>query len=200
MEDSCYICRRTQTDLDRLNEEVRTRVYLSYFSNARAQIDDERRKITFLQRLKDEESGDPHFRINAKQVFGDPRAYEKLMPWIDTLIEIVRSGQRRVDESRSIGELVEELLVAERHDASRMEEGLNQIRAGFATGGKFPLHLEKVAYSFPVEWSVEGSGVSWRSSNPDDREPLERAAGEPKSVVEFPVHICTVCREITRHR
>jgi len=89
MEDACYLCGRTQVDLDRLNEEIRTRVYLSYFSNARGQIDDERRTIAFLQRLKDEEGGYPHFRINARQVFGDPKAYEKLMPWIDTLVKIV---------------------------------------------------------------------------------------------------------------
>ena len=109
MDDACYLCRRTQLDLDRLNEEIRTRVYLSYFSNLRGQIDEERRKITFLQRLKDEESGDPHFRINAKQVFGDPKAYEKLMPWIDTLIEVVHSRGGAVDDKHSI--VVPRLLV-----------------------------------------------------------------------------------------
>lgn len=198
MDDSCYLCRRTQVDLDRLNEETRTRVYLSYFSNVRGQIDDEQRKITFLQRLKDEESGDPHFRINAKQVFGDPQAYKKLMPWVDTLIEIAHAGDRQVDEHRTIGELVDELLLEERHLATQLEHGLIEIRTGFATGGKLPLHLETVTLTFPVEWSTAQSAVSWRASPPEDHEPLQRLAGESKLSVEIPIHLCSVCRKLTR--
>ena len=195
--DSCFICRRTQVDLDRLNEEVRTRVYLSYFSNARGQIDDQRRRITFLQRLKDEESGDPHFRINAKQVFGDPKAYEKLMPWIDQLIEVVRATGRSVDEHKTMGELVEDLLAGERHTATELEQGLNQVRSGFAGGGKSPFALEEVRITFPVDWSMEGSPIAWRSAQPSDREPLQRAAPGSKPSVEFSIHLCSVCRRLT---
>jgi len=197
MVDSCFICRRTQVDLDRLNEEIRTRVYLSYFSNARGQIDDQRRRITFLQRLKDEESGDPHFRINAKQVFGDPKAYEKLMPWIDTLIEIVRTTGRSVDEHTTMGELVEELLAAERRTATELEQGLNQVRSGFAGGGRSPFSLEEVRISFPVDWTLEGTPFTWRSAQTNDREPLQRGVSGSRATVEFVAHLCTVCRRIT---
>jgi len=196
MDDSCYICRRTQVDLDRINEEIRTRVYLSYFSNARGQIDEQRRKITFLQRLKDEESGDPHFRINANQVFGDPMAYKKLMPWIDTLMEIANAGGRRTDDARTMGELVEELLVEERRITSKLEEGLNQIRGGFATGGKLPLTLEAVSHPLPVEWSVEGFPIKWHASQASDHEPLRKEPGGPRSVVDVQIHLCTLCRKI----
>jgi hypothetical protein len=196
MEDACFLCRRTQVDLDRLNEEIRTRVYLSYFSNGRAQVDDQRRRITFLQRLKDEESGDAHFRINAKQVFGDPKAYEKLMPWIDTLLEVVRATGRPVDEKKSMGELVEELLVEERHLAGELERGLDQLRAGFAVSGKQPLRLELVTYSFPVDWSLEGFPSRWIPSQPGDREPLAHSSPEGRPTVDIPVHLCTVCRKI----
>jgi hypothetical protein len=196
MEDACYLCRRTQVDLDRLNEEIRTRVYLSYFTNTRGQIDDERRKISFLQRLKDEESGDPHFRINARQVFGDPKAYEKLMPWIDTLVEITRARDRPLDDRRTIGELVDELLQEERHLATTLEEGLNRLRTGFATGGKSPFVLEAVTYPFPVEWSVKEFPVGWRSGSPGDREPLQRPSDGSKPAVEVPIHLCSVCRRL----
>ena len=197
MEDSCYVCRRTQVDLDRLNEEIRTRVYLSYFSNARNQIDEQRRKIVFLQRLKDEESGDPHFRINATQVFGDPGAYKKLMPWIDQLIEIANSRGKPMDAQKTIGGLVEELLAEERRLAPTLEEGLEQIRAGFATAGKHPLSLEAVTYSFPVNWSVAGVPFTWRAGPGNDREPLQRLPGDSKPVVEVQLHICSACRKIT---
>lgn len=197
MDDACYICGRTQVDLDRLNEEIRTRVYLSYFSNARGQIDEQRRKITFLQRLKDEESGDPHFRINAKQVFGDPIAYKKLMPWIDTLMEIANAGEKRVDDKRSIGELVEELLAEERHITPKLEEGLNLIRGGFATGGKVPLSLDTVTHALPVEWSVNAYPFTWRAGQANDREPLQRPAGGSKATVEVKIHLCTICQKIT---
>jgi len=196
MDDACFLCRRTQLDLDRLNEEIRTRVYLSYFSNARSQIDEQRRKITFLQRLKDEESGDPHFRINAKQVFGDPKAYEKLMPWIDALIEIARASTRPMDEKHTMGELVDELLQDERHLANRLEQGLNQIRAGFATGGKSPLFLEAVTLTLPVDWSLEGLPVSWHPGTPGDREPMHSGSAGSKSTVEVPIHLCSVCRKL----
>ena len=196
MEDACYLCRRTQVDLDRLNEEIRTRVYLSYFSNVRGQIDDERRRITFLQRLKDEESGDPHFRINAKQVFGDPKAYEKLMPWIDTLIEIARSTDRPLDEHKTMGELVEELLAEERRLATQLEQGLNQLRSGFASGGRPPLRLEPVSSVLSVDWNLEGFPARWKPSRPNDREPLAHAAGEARTAVEVPMHICSVCRQL----
>jgi len=196
MEDACYLCGRTQVDLDRLNEEIRTRVYLSYFSNARGQIDDERRTIAFLQRLKDEEGGDPHFRINARQVFGDPKAYEKLMPWIDALVKIVKARNQPVDERRSIGELVDELLLEERHLATTLEEGLNRLRSGFATGGKAPFSLETVTYPFPVDWSVKEVLVGWHPGSPGEREPLQQSPGGAKSSVEVPIHLCSVCRRL----
>jgi hypothetical protein len=197
MVDACYVCRRTQADLNHLNEEIRTRVYLSYFSNARTQLDDVRRRITFLQRLKDEESGDPHFRINAKQVFGDPKAYEKLMPWIDNLIEIARASSITADDRRSIGDLVEVLLEETRDAATKMEQGLNQIRSGFATGGTAPLSLEPVTRELPVDWSLDGSPFAWHGSQTSDREPLRRAPNAPRSSVEVHVHICTLCRVLT---
>jgi hypothetical protein len=195
MEESCYICRRTQVDLDRLNEEIRTRVYLSYFSNARGQIDEQRRKITFLQRLKDEESGDPHFRINAKQVFGDPMAYKKLMPWIDTLMDSANASEKRMDDKMTIGELVDMLLVEERRVISRMDDGLNQIRGGFATGGRFPLSLEIVTHAFPVDWSIAGGPFKWHTSHANDREPLQMQPGESKPTVEMQLHLCSVCKK-----
>lgn len=198
MVDSCYICRRTQVDLDHLNEEIRTRVYLSYFSNARSQIDDQSRKITFLQRLQDEESGDPHFRINARQVFADPEAYRKLMPWIDTLMEIANARPQRSDDPRSIGVLVDELLAEERHVAALMEQGLMELRGGFAAGGRSPLTLEEVTYSFPVEWTISGSRFAWRPSQPNDREPLHRDSPNSKAVIDFPVHLCTICQKVAR--
>lgn len=196
MDDACYLCRRTQVDLDRLNEELRTRTYLSYFSNVRGQIDEQRRRISFLQRLKDEESGDPHFRINAKQVFSDPKAYEKLMPWIDTLIDIAKATGNPVDEKRTMGELVEELLRDERQVAIKLEQALNQLRTGFATGGQQPLRLEAVTYSLPVEWSIEGAPTDWKPSQPNEREPLTRDPGDPHSRVEIPIHLCSLCRKI----
>ncbi|HTT44742.1 MAG TPA: hypothetical protein VMH38_01840 [Thermoplasmata archaeon] len=196
MDDACYFCRRTQVDLDRMNEEIRTRVYLSYFSNLRAQIDDQHRRITFLQRLKDEESSDPHFRINAKQVFGDPKAYEKLMPWIDSLVEISRATGRSVDEKRTMGELVEEYLAEERRLAAELERGLERLRGGFTVGDKQPLRLESVTYSFPVEWSLEGFPARWKASQPGDREPLRHPPGQSRPTVDLPVHVCSVCRKI----
>jgi hypothetical protein len=196
MDDACYICRRTQTDLDRLNEEIRARVYLAYFSNSRGQIDEQRRKITFLQRLKDEESADPHFRISASQVFGDPMAYKKLMPWIDTLMEIASPGGKRAEVQGTIGELVDALLAQERRGIAKMEEGLNHIRGGFATGGKSPLTLLPVTRSFPVEWTVDGQLVSWHAGSANDREPLQRPPGESGSTVEVHLHLCSVCQTL----
>jgi hypothetical protein len=200
MEDSCYICRRTRVDLERLNEEVRTRVYLSYFSNARAQIDEQRRRITFLQRLKDEESGDPHFRINAKQVFGDPMAYKKLMPWIETLIETTNSIGKPRAETLTIGELVEALFAEEHATTLRMEEGLNEIRSGFATGKGSPFNLEVVAYSYPVEWSTDRYPFTWHASTSSEREPLVHPSGASKAAVEMPIHLCSICRKILASR
>jgi hypothetical protein len=197
MEDACYICHRTQTDLDRLNEEIRTRVYLAYFANTRNQIDDQRRKISFLQRLKDEESGDPHFRINAAQVFGDPPAYEKLMPWIDRLIEIVRTQGGPVDEKRTIGELVDHLLLDEKHLAAQLEQGLDQLRTRFATSGKVPVSLGEYTLPFPVEWSVEGASAKWRASPASDLEPLRHVPGDARSTVDVKVHLCSICRLLT---
>jgi len=196
MVDACYLCRRTQADLDHLNEEIRTRVYLSYFSNARSQIDDQQRKISFLQRLKDEESADPHFRIGAPQVFGDPMAYKKLMPWIDTLMEIASPGGQRTDVRGSIGELVDTLLAQERSVIARLEEGLNQIRGGFTTGGKAPLTLHAVTRAFPVEWSVDGHAFVWRPSQASDREPLRRVEGSSKATVDVQLQICSACQEL----
>jgi len=196
MEDACYICRRTQADLDRLNEEIRTRAYLSYFTNARGQLDEQRRRISFLQRLKDEESGDPHFRINAKQVFGDPMAYKKLMPWIETLMEIADPDRRGLDERTTMGELVEHLLQEERHIAPQMEEGLDKIRAGFATSGRSPLTLHPVSYSLPVAWSVGATAFSWKSGPTGEKEPLQTRPGDSKSTVEVPLHLCSLCLKI----
>jgi len=200
MVDACYLCRRTQADLDRLNEETRTRVYLSYFSNAHAQIDEQQRKITFLQRLKDEESADPHFRISAPQVFGDPMAYKKLMPWIETLMEIASPGGARGEVRGTIGELVESLLAQERSTIARLEEGLNQIRGGFASGGKAPFTLHPVSRAFPVEWTVDRRTFAWRSSQPSDVEPLGRTEGSAPPTVSLPLLLCTVCRSLVGER
>jgi hypothetical protein len=197
MTDSCYVCRRTQADLDRLNEEIRTKVYLSYFSNARNQIDEQQQRFTFLERLKDEEGGDPHFRIKARQVFGDPEAYEKLMPWVNTLMGIIRASDLRSDEEWTIGELVDALLTEERRLATAMEHGLNQLRAGFAREGRSPLALEPATYVFPVDWSVEGFPFPWRGSQVNEAEPLSRQPGESKATVEVPLHLCSVCRKLT---
>jgi len=196
MVDACYICHRTQADLDRLNEEIRTRVYLAYFANTRSQVDDQRRKISFLQRLKDEESGDPHFRINASQVFGDPPAYEKLMPWIDRLIEIARAQRDAPDEKRTIGELVDHLLAEEKHAGAQLEQSLDQLRSRFATSGKAPVSLTEFTLPFPVEWSLEDSPAKWRASQPSDLEPLRPISGEARSTVDVKVHLCSVCRQL----
>jgi len=197
MEDACYICHRTRTDVDRLNEEIRTRVYLEYFTNTRNQIDYERRRIVFLQRLKDEESSDPHFRINAGQVFGDPPAYEKLMPWIDRLIEIARARGGTALEKLTIGELVEQLLVEEKHLATALEQGLDQLRNRIATTGKLPVSLDEVKVVVPAEWSMAGSPVRWQPGQPSDVEPLHAIPGDSRSTVEITIHICTVCRKLT---
>jgi len=198
MVDSCYICRRTQTDLDHLNEEIRTRVYLSYFSNARGFIDEQQRRIAFLQRLRDEESGDPHFRINAKQVFGDPPAYKKLMPWIDTLIEIVSLTEYPVSESATIGALVEQLLEVEHQSILKREQGLNELRSAFASGGKPPLSLEAITPAFPVDWNLSEIPFKWRATSPSERELLHRAPGGSKSTVDVPIFLCTICRTLVR--
>lgn len=197
MVESCFLCRRTQSDLDHLNEEIRARVYLSYFSSARGQIDEQQRQHTFLQRLKDEESGDAHFRINAKQVFGDPKAYEKLMPWIDTLIDIARTTPLPPDDGRTIAQLVEDLLREQHRAATQMEQALGQLRSGFATGSRSPLTLEVVRLTFPVDWNVDGLPFTWKSSPASDREPLHHDPGEGRTSVEVPVSLCSVCRKLT---
>ena len=197
MEDACYICHRTRTDVDRLNEEIRTRVYLEYFTNTRNQIDHERRRIVFLQRLKDEESSDPHFRINAGQVFGDPPAYEKLMPWIDRLIEIARARGGMALEKLTIGELVEHLLVEEKHLATALEQGLEEVRTRFADSGRLPVSLDEVKLLVPVEWSMANAPAHWQASQPGDVEPLRSVPGEPRSRVEVTVHLCSICRKLT---
>jgi hypothetical protein len=196
MVDACYVCRRTQVDLDRLNEEIRTRAYLSYFSNVRGQIDEQRRRLTFLQRLKDEESGDPHFRIGAAQVFADPGAYQKLMPWVDTLIEIARPPGSSGEVTGTIGETVDRLLSDQRGLTTRMEEGLNHLRGEFAGGGHSPLLLETFVRPFPVEWSVQGHGVVWHSAVAGEREPLRAAAGGANTTVDVTLHLCSVCRQL----
>ena len=198
MEDACYICHRTRTDVDRLNEEIRTRVYLEYFANTRSQLDHQRRRIVFLQRLKDEESADPHFRINAGQVFGDPPAYEKLMPWIDRLIEIARSRGSTMDEKRTIGELVDYLLVEEKHQAAALEQGLDQLRTRFAATGKPPVTLDEVKLLVPVDWSMEGSTAQWQAHQPNEVEPLQPVPGDARPSVEVPIHICSICRKLTQ--
>lgn len=197
MVESCFLCRRTQSDLDHLNEEIRARVYLSYFSNARSQIDEQHRRHTFLQRLKDEESGDAHFRINAKQVFGDPKAYEKLMPWIDTLVDIARTTPLPPDETRTLAQLVDDLLHEEHRMAIDMEHALNELRSGFATGSRSPLTLEVVTLLFPVNWQIDGLPFNWKPSQASDREPMRRESGESLASVEVPVPLCSVCRKLT---
>lgn len=196
MPDSCYLCKRTQADLDHLIEEIRTRRYLSYFSEARSQMDDQQRKFTFLQRLKDEEGSDPHFRINAKQVFGDPMAYKKLMPWIETLIEVVHSTGTPVDERQTIGELVDDLLVQERSIANRMEQALNQLRTAFTAGGTSPLTLDAVTLAFPVTWSVEGLPFTWEPAAAKNPRSPPGPPGASKPFVEISVYLCTICQRI----
>ena len=186
-------------DLDRLNEEIRTRAYLSYFSNVRSQIDEQRRKINFLQRLKDEESGDAHFRINAAQVFADPMAYRKLMPWVETLMEIARPPGTSGEVTGSMGELVDRLLAEQRTVISRLEDGLNHIRGEFAAGGHSPLTLLTVVRAFPVEWSVEGHGIAWRPNTPNEHEPLRPSSGETKTAVDVTLHLCTACQRLLAH-
>lgn len=198
MVDSCYVCKRTQADLDRLNEEIRTRVYLEYFSNARNQIDEQQRKFAFLQRIKDAEGSDPHFRISAQQVFGDPKAYEKLMPWIETVIQVADAAGLRPDPQRTMGELIEQLLLEERHVAAKMEQGLNQLRSGFASGGKSPFSLQPVSRAFPVEWSLEGYPFPWQEKESGGPEPLLRQPATSKATVTVPLHLCTVCQELFR--
>ena len=194
MDEACYLCRRTQRDLDHLNEEVRARVYLAYFTHARGLIDEERRRITFLQRLKEDESGDPHFRIGAAQVFGDPGAYQKLMPWIDTLMEIAHGDGKGAEVRGTIGELVETLLADERRRASEMEEGLERLRGGFASGTMAPLRLQKVTRSFPVDWGSDGRPLLWRPAETDEREPLQSRPGAAARTVEMELQLCTVCQ------
>jgi len=196
MDDACYLCRRTQADLDRLNEETRTRVYLTYFTNARGQIDDLRRRINFLQRLKDEEGGDPHFRISAKQVLGDPPAYKKMMPWIDTLVEIATTVDLPTDEDRTMADLVGALLLQEHHFAAALEEGVNQLRSGFPSGERSPLTLQLVQLNVPVSWSVDRSLIRWKAGQSEEPEPIQDSSGGPGHAVRLPVHLCTLCRKL----
>jgi len=196
MVDSCYICRRTQTDLDHLNEETRTRVYLSYFSEARGQIDEQQRRIAFLRRLRDEESGDPHFRIPAKQVFGDPPAYKKLMPWIDTLIEIVNRGDYPISETATIGNVVEQLLEAEHLSIAKREQGLNEIRAAFASGGRPPFSLEPATIAFPVDWNLPALRTAPSGASAGGPGLLHRTPGETRPTVDVPIFLCSVCRRL----
>ena len=196
MVEACYFCRRTQADLDHLNEEVRTKAYLSYFSNVRAQLDDRQRRITFLQRLRDEEGSDPHFRIGAEQVFADPPAYEKLMPWIDTLIEIARSQGPDAAPRGTIGELVQALLARERLLAAQTEEALAEIRGGFTAGGRSPFALHPTVLHLPVDWTVEAASFRWKATGPSDIEPLERKEGAARPTVTFTVQVCTVCERL----
>jgi hypothetical protein len=187
-------------DLDRMNEEIRTKVYLSYFSNARGQVDEQRRRSTFLKQLKDEEGFDPHFRIKAKQVFEDPQAYKKLMPWIDRLMEIASTLDVRPDENATIGEVVDKLLAEVRQATAKMDEGMNRLGGAFATGGKTPLSLEMVNLTFPVEWLSEGYPFKWRGSDASDREPLQRKPGSSKPTVDMQFHVCSVCRMMLDER
>jgi len=196
MEDACYFCRRTQSDLDRLNEETRTRVYLSYFTNARGQIDDLRRRITFLQRLRDEEGGDPHFRINASQVLGDPAAYKKMMPWVDTLVEIASTVELPRDDSRTMADLVGALLIQERHTAAALEEAVNQLRSGFASGERSPLTLQLVRLTLPVSWPVDRSSIRWKAGPSSEPEPIHSSPERTGHTVDFPIHVCTLCRHL----
>ena len=196
MPDACYLCRRTQADLDRLNEETRTRVYLSYFSNARGQLDEQLRRINFLQRIKDDEGADPHLRIPAQQIFGDPAAYKKLMPWIDTVIEIAGPGGARTPVTGTIGELVERLLGEERAVASGMELGLNELRGGFPVEGHSPLALRKVTVSLPVGWTVDGHRFAWHTVPAGEAEPLHRPPGSAKATADVELHLCAVCEKL----
>lgn len=196
MDDACYLCRRTQADLDRLNEETRTRVYLAYFTNARGQLDDLRRRIHFLQRLKDEESGDPHFRISAKQVLGDPAAYKKMMPWIDTLTEIAGSVELPADESRTMTDLVVALLAQEHRVAARLEDAVNQMRSDFSSGERSPLVLHSVTLAFPVNWTLDRTVIHWQARPPTEPEPVhEPKPGSPQTV-DIAVHLCSVCEKL----
>jgi hypothetical protein len=198
MEDACYFCRRTQVDLDRLNEETRTRVYLAYFTNARAQIDELRRKITFLQRLKEEEGGDPHFRINAKQVLSDPPAYKKMMPWIDTLVEVANSVELPKDDGRTMADLVGALLAVEHRTATNLEDAVNQLRNSFSSGERSPLTLQPLTVSVPVSWSVDRSAIHWRQSSSSDIEPIHSSPEAPGHFVDLALHVCSLCRRMVR--
>jgi hypothetical protein len=196
MDDACYLCRRTQADLDRLNEETRTRVYLTYFTNARSQIDDLRRRISFLQRLKDEEGGDPHFRINAKQVLADPPAYKKMMPWIETLVEIAHSVELPADDGRAMSDLVGALLAKEHRTASALEDSVNQLRSGFASGERSPLTLELVKLTIPISWTVDRSVIPWKGDSSSEPEPIRDSPEGRGRSVDLPIHLCTLCKKL----
>lgn len=197
MNDACYLCRRTQVDLDHLNEEIRTRVYLSYFSQARGQLEQQQVRINFLRRLQEEEGGDAHFRIGVAQVFADPAAYRKLMPWIDTLLTIARAAPSAGGDAGTVGETVGRLLEYERGAAAKMEAGLNQIRAEFARGGRLPLTLESRTLEFPVDWGLDPLPFSWIPDAGGEREPLRRLPAGSGASVEVPIKICSVCARIT---
>lgn len=198
MEDSCYICRRTRSELDRLNEETRTRVYLQYFTNAHGLLDELNRRTTFLQRLKDEEGGDAHLRINAHQVFADPQAYEKMMPWIGRVMEIAHDSPLVKDSSKSIGELLGGLLAEGHNHARAVEEALDQVRAAFAPGQHAPLALEAVSVVVTAPWVLGEDAYVWRTTEKSGAEPLRRVAGRPRPELPMPIFLCTICRAITK--
>jgi hypothetical protein len=194
MPEACYLCRRTQADLDRLNEEIRSRVYLSYFSNARSQLEELQRKIAFLQRLQDEAGTDPHLRLGATLVLGDQASYQKLLPWLGTLAEIVRSHAPPVALEGSVGELAERLLQEVRTLATGVERSLEEVRTAFSPGSGSPLGLKTVGRAFPVRWARELREFVWRPTLAGDQDPLQR---RPDTVtVEVPVLVCTVCAKL----
>ena len=196
MDDACYLCRRTQSDLDRLNEELRTHAYLAYFSRARSALDDQRRRLNLLQRLKDEESGDAHFRIPAAQVFGDPPAYEKLMPWIAKLIEIAGSPTTSADLSGTMGDLIDRLLVRERSATVHLEEALNRLRSAIPPASGVPIRLETIGIGLPVPWAVDPSIAPPGPEADGSAGPLRPETGGGRTLIDLPVHLCTVCREL----
>ncbi len=192
MADSCYLCRRTQAELDRLNEETRARVYLSYFSNARAQLDDVLQRIGLLERLADEEGGGPYFRQAAGTVFAALDSEANTLPWLRALRNLVPPGA--LDPTGTIEDLVAALIAEHRQRAAALERILADLRSTLASPRKGPLVLEPTNLPVPIDGAGEPGSLVWSSAGGAGPEPLHRSSDGTRARVDLPVHLCTVCR------